>query len=166
MGSVPLELHTNCVPLSGGDILISPGAFVWGQVVLKVEVPEFLKLIFPLLWLCWVFVAAHFPLVAVAGPTPSLCCALLTAEAPLAVAHSLQGVGLPPGRGLASRAVGLPPGPWASAAAVRGPCSHSFQALSSGSTAVVHVRSCSEACGLFPGKDRTCVSCTWQADSA
>ena len=46
---VPLESHTNCVPLSGGDILISPGAFVWGQVVLKVEVPEFLKLIFPLL---------------------------------------------------------------------------------------------------------------------
>ena len=38
LGSVPLELHTNCVPLSGGDVLICPRAFIWGQVVLKVVV--------------------------------------------------------------------------------------------------------------------------------
>ena len=101
LGSVPLELHTNCVPLSGGDVLICPRAFIWGQVVLKVEIPEFLKFIFPLFWLSWVFVAvqglrgcARFPLVAVSGPTLPLWCMLLTAVASLAVEHSLQGCGL------------------------------------------------------------------------
>lgn len=93
MGSVPLELHTNCVPLSGGDVLISPRAFIWGQVVLKVEIPEFLVYFSFVLAELGLHGCARFPLVAVSGPTLLLWCTLLTAVASLAVEHSLQGCG-------------------------------------------------------------------------